>query len=90
MANHKSALKRNRQNVKRNERNKVERTHIKNAIKDTLAEVNAENRDGAQSALKMASRAISKAASKGAIHKRAASRKIAGIAKKAHQASASA
>ena len=88
MANHKSALKRNRQNVKRNERNKVGRTHIKNAIKDTLAEVSAENRDGAQSALKMASRAISKAASKGAVHKRAASRKIAGLARKAHQVSA--
>ena len=90
MANHKSALKRNRQNVKRNERNRVGRTHIKNAIKDALTEVSAENKDGAQSALKVASRAISKAASKGALHKRAASRKIAGIAKKAHQASASA
>ncbi len=76
--------------MKRNERNKVGRTHIKNAIKDALTEVGAENKDGAQSALKMASRAISKAASKGALHKRAASRKIAGIAKKAHQASASA
>ena len=90
MANHKSALKRNRQNVKRNERNKVGRTHVKNAIKDALAAVSAENKDGAQSALKMASRAISKAASKGAVHKRAASRKIAGLARKAHQASASA
>ena len=90
MANHKSALKRNRQNVKRNERNKVGRTHIKNATKDALAEVSAENKDGAQNALKMASRTISKAASKGAIHKRAASRKIAGLARKAHQASASA
>ena len=90
MANHKSALKRNRQNVKRNERNKVGRTHIKNAVKDALAEVSVGNKEGTQSALKMASRAISKAASKGAIHKRAASRKIAGIAKKAHQASASA
>ena len=90
MADHKSALKRNRQNMKRNERNKVGRTHIKNAIKDALAEVSAESNDGAQSALKMASRAISKAASKGAIHKRAASRKIAGLARKAHQVSASA
>ena len=90
MANHKSALKRNRQNAKRNERNKVGRTHIKNAIKDALAEVSTKNKDGAQGALKMASRAISKATSKGAIHKRAASRKIAGIARKAHQASASA
>ena len=90
MANHKSALKRNRQNVKRNERNKVGRTHIRNAMKDALAEVGTENRDGAQSALKMASRAISKAASKGVVHKRTASRKIAGIARKAHQVSVSA
>ena len=44
LANHKSALKRNRQNEKRNERNKVGRTRIKNAIKNTLIEIDKKNK----------------------------------------------
>ena len=90
MANHKSALKRNRQNEKRNERNKTRRSQIKNAIKGVLLEVEEKSVDGAQSSLKEASKIISKNASKGIIHKRAASRKISGLAKKVHQLSASA
>ncbi|KMP10426.1 30S ribosomal protein S20 [Candidatus Nitromaritima sp. SCGC AAA799-A02] len=90
MANHKSALKRNRQNAKRNERNKTRRTRIKNAIKGVLIAVDENNKDDAQNELKMASKTISECASKGAIHKRTASRKIAGLAKKVHQVSASA
>ena len=90
MANHKSALKRNRQNEKRNEQNKVRRTHIKNAIKSVLLELDEKNKAPAQNSLKEASRIISKNAAKGAMHKRAASRKFAGLAKKVHQLSASA
>lgn len=90
MANHKSALKRNRQNAKRNERNKTGRTRIKNAIKLVLEEVDETNKEGAQKALKEASRVISKNAGKGAIPKRAASRKISGLARKVHQVSVSA
>ena len=90
MANHKSALKRSRQNEKRNKRNKAGRTRVKNAIKSVLLEVDEKNRAGAQNALKEASRIISKNAAKGAIHKRAASRKVAGLAKKVYQFSASA
>ena len=90
MANHKSALKRNRQNEKRNERNKTRRTQIKTAIKDVLQELEGKSMTEAQNSLKEASRIISKNAAKGAIHKRAASRKVASLAKKVHQLSASA
>ena len=90
MANHKSALKRNRQNEKRNERNKTKRTRIKNAIKSVLLEVDEKNKEGAQNALRKAAKIISKNANKGAIHKRAASRKFAGLARRVHQFSASA
>jgi len=90
LANHKSALKRNRQNEKRNERNKMRRTQIKNAIKDVLQEVEEKSIEGAQNSLKEASRIMLKNAAKGAMHKRAASRKFAGLAKKVHQLSASA
>ena len=89
MANHKSALKRNRQNEKRNEQNKVGRTRIKNAIKGVILETSGKNKAEAQNALKEASKIISKYATKGVIHKRAASRKVAGLARKVHQFSAS-
>ena len=90
MANHRSALKRNRQNEKRNERNKMGRTRIKNAIKSVILELDEKNKAEAQNVLKEASKIISKNATKGVIHKRAASRKVAGLARKVHQFSASA
>ena len=90
MANHKSALKRNRQNEIRNERNKNKRSRIKNAIKGVLQEVEEKSFEGAQNSLKEASKIISKNAAKGVIHKRAASRKISRLAKKVHQLSATA
>ena len=60
MANHKSALKRNRQNEIRNERNKNKRSRIKNAIKGVLQEVEEKSFEGAQNSLKEASKIISK------------------------------
>ena len=90
MANHKSAIKRNRQNEKRYARNKVYRTQLKTATKKVLAEVEASDKAEAENELKGAIKIISKVASKGVIHKRAASRKISGLAKKVHQISASA
>ena len=89
MANHKSALKRNRQNEKRYERNRVGRTRIKNAIKSVLLEIDEKNKTEIQNTLKKASKIISKNAAKGVIHKRAASRKVASLARKVHQFSAS-
>ncbi|PIR01680.1 MAG: 30S ribosomal protein S20 [Nitrospinae bacterium CG11_big_fil_rev_8_21_14_0_20_45_15] len=85
MANHKSAIKRNRQNEKKYERNKAYRTIVKNAIKNVTTEIEAANKDGATLAMKQAEKAISRVASKGVLHKVAASRKISGLAKKVHQ-----
>jgi len=90
LANHKSAIKRNRQNEKRYIRNKVYRTQLKNATKKVLAGVEAKDKKGAEAELKGAVKIISKVASKGVIHKRSAARKISGLAKKVHQLSASA
>ena len=89
MANHKSAIKRNRQNEKRNERNKTRRSKTKNVIKGVLLAVEEKNIKEAQNSLKEASKVISKNATKGVMHKRAASRKISGLAKKVHVLSAS-
>ena len=90
MASHKSALKRNRQNEKRYEQNRVGRTRTKNAIKTVLLALDEKNLAEAQNALKEASKIISKNATKGIIHKRAASRKVASLARKVYQFSASA
>jgi small subunit ribosomal protein S20 len=90
LANTKSAEKRNRQAQKRRARNINVRTTVKDAVKslrDTLT-----TKDAAKSgeALKAATRTINKAASKGVIHKRAASRRISRLAKAANRAKAAA
>jgi len=90
LANHKSAIKRNRQNEKRNARNKVYRTQLKTAAKKVLIEVEAGDKEEAEKELQAAEKIITKVASKGVLHKRAASRKISGLSRKVNQISASA
>jgi small subunit ribosomal protein S20 len=89
LANHKSAIKRNRQNEKRSVRNRGFRTQVKSHTKNVLVAVEANNVEAAQKSLKEATTIISKVASKGVLHSRTASRKISGLAKKVHQMSAS-
>jgi len=88
LANHKSAIKRNRQNEKRSARNRGLNTQIKNHTKNVLTAVENKNVEEAQNSLKKAETIIAKVASKGVLHSRAASRKISGLAKKVHQLSA--
>lgn len=89
MANHKSAVKRNRQNIKRNARNTANRTRVKSETKKVLEAVANKDKQAAEEALRRATKVISTVASKGVLHKRAASRKISGLAKKVNQLSAS-
>ena len=79
MANHKSALKRNRQNHKKNERNKGYRTLVKTLSKKVSTEAEAGNKEQAQKELKTAQKAIAKVGGKGILHARAASRKISSL-----------
>ena len=88
MANHKSAIKRNRQNEKRSARNRGLRTQVKSHTKNVLTAVAEKNVEEAQKSLKDATTIISKVASKGVLHSRTASRKISGLTKKVHQMSA--
>lgn len=76
MANHKSAVKRAKQNEKRRLRNRTVKTRVKSVTKAVRAtgEATAEER---AAALLSAQSIIDKAAKKGVIHKRTASRKIA-------------
>ena len=79
MANHKSALKRNRQNHKRNERNKGYRTLVKTVSKKVRNEAEAGNKEQAQKELKIAEKIIAKVGGKGILHSRATSRKISSL-----------
>jgi small subunit ribosomal protein S20 len=88
LANHKSAIKRNRQNEKRSDRNRGLRTQVKSHVKKVLTAVEAKNEEDAQKSLREAEVVIAKVASKGVLHSRSASRKISGLAKKVQQMSA--
>lgn len=76
MANHKSALKRHRQSLKRNERNRAVKTRIKNVVKAVRQAVETKDTEMAQAALKTAIAILDKAAGKKVIHWRQAARKI--------------
>jgi len=82
VAHSKSAIKRARQNEKRRLRNKSIKTGLKTAIKKVLANVELNNYADAKEALKVAISKISKAAAKGVLHKRNASRNISRLTKK--------
>ena len=76
MANHKSALKRFRQNVKKNERNKHVRTTLRTFVKRVREAVAEKDATVAKDALAAAIPVIDSAASKGVIHSSNASRNI--------------
>ena len=83
MANHKSALKRNRQSIVRRDRNRINRSKVKTAVKKIDAAIEVESSlEKAQEALRAAVPVIERAAVKGAYHKRTASRKISRLTKK--------
>jgi len=82
LANHKSALKRARQNEIRRLRNRSTKTQVKNIVKDMRSAAgNSENRESSLKNLDSVKSVIDKAAKKGVIHKRTASRKISRLSK---------
>ncbi|ACI20755.1 MULTISPECIES: 30S ribosomal protein S20 [Thermodesulfovibrio] len=80
----KSVLKRIRQDAKRRLRNQAWKTKIKTCIKKVEETIAQNNKDSIQAVLNEAIKVISKAASKGIIHKNTASRKISRLTKKAN------
>ncbi len=81
MANHKSAIKRARQNTIRNLRNKAVRTRVKSVIKDVRIAIQSNSKEQAISALKVAVPTINTAAGKRVIHRNNAARKISRLTK---------
>ncbi len=85
MANHKSALKRNRQSLLRRDRNRANRTKVKTAVKRIDAAIEVESVEKAQEALVAAVPIIERASVKGAFHKKTASRKVSRLTKRVNK-----
>jgi len=83
LANHKSAIKRHRQSEDRRLRNRKVKTRVKNVVKDVKQAVSQSAGEDVTAKLTTAQSVIDKAAKKGVIHKRTASRKISRLARKA-------
>lgn len=75
MANTKSAMKRNRQNKKRREHNRVFRGSARSFVKKARLAIEAGEVDAAREATLEAAKALDKAAQKGVIHKNNAARR---------------
>ena len=84
MAQHKSAKKRARQALKRRARNR----NISSALKTAIKGVRTASGDDAQTALRQAESAIRKAATKGVLSKKQASRRVSRLTKSVNRASA--
>jgi len=82
LANHKSALKRARQSETRRTRNRINKTKVKNAVKKVRVSL-GEAPEGMAEALKLAMSALDRAVSKGTLHRRNASRRIARLSRQA-------
>jgi len=81
LAHHKSAIKRIKQNAKRNARNKHVSSTLKTYIKRIREAVVAKDKDAATAALKAAIPVIDVTASKGVIHRSNASRNVSRLTK---------
>lgn len=81
MAHHKDAIKRNRQNAKRNAYNRHYRSLMRGTIKKVRALVAKGATEDAAAALPNAVSIIQKVAGKGVIHKKQAARRVSRLAK---------
>jgi small subunit ribosomal protein S20 len=88
LANHKSALKRARQNEIRRIRNKSYKTRVKKAVKEVRTAVGSGSVEQAGESFSRAISLIQKTASKGVIHKNKAARKISRLAHHVNQLAA--
>ena len=82
MANIKSQIKRNLQNIAAHERNKSVKSSVKSAIRRFREAADTGDAAQARELAKTASKKLDKAASKGVIHKNQAANKKSAIAKK--------
>jgi len=78
----KSALKANRQNIKRRDHNRQLRSRLRTALKAIRASLDASDLDGAKAALRQTVSVVDKMATKGIIHRNTAGRYKSRLAKR--------
>jgi small subunit ribosomal protein S20 len=88
VANHPSAEKRNRQRIKRTNRNRTVKSEVRSVVKNANASLAGKDAAAAKKAVDEATSTLAKAAAKGVVHKKAAARRIGRLAKKAHKVAA--
>jgi small subunit ribosomal protein S20 len=84
----KSALKANRQNIKRREHNRQMRSKLRSSLKAIRASLDAKDLDGAKKALSATVSIVDKMATKGIIHRNTAGRYKSRLASRLSKASA--
>ena len=85
MANIKSQIKRNKQNLVAHERNKSVKSALKTTVRKFHEAVAAGNNDEAKTLAALAGKQLDKAASKGIIHKNQAANRKSAVASRAAQ-----
>lgn len=83
MANIKSQIKRNKTNKLAEERNRAVKSELKTSVRQAREAISAGDKDKAQAAVKVASRKLDKAVSKGVIHKNQGANRKSALAQKA-------
>ncbi|MBM4268766.1 MAG: 30S ribosomal protein S20 [Deltaproteobacteria bacterium] len=83
MANHPSAEKRHRQSVKRAARNQGVRTRVRSSVKKARTLIESGDKAAAGDAVRLAQKTLDKAVSKGVLHRKNASRRLARLARQA-------
>jgi small subunit ribosomal protein S20 len=85
MANHASAEKRNRQRIRRTERNRSVKGAVRTLLKKARAAITTAKPGDSASAVAAAIKAVDRAASKGVVHPKMAARAKSRLAKAAHK-----
>jgi len=85
MANHKSAIKRDRQSKVRRLRNRIYKSKMKTLVRKVEEALVAGTEEEARAALAKAVPVIQKTASKGSIHKKNASRKVSRLTRRVNR-----
>ena len=78
---HKSAVKRHRQSIKRTVRNTAIRTRVRHILRETREVVGTKDLGAAETQLRNAVKVLTKAVSKGVLHRNSASRRISRLSK---------
>jgi small subunit ribosomal protein S20 len=85
VANHPSAEKRNRQRLKRALRNRAVKSAVRTHVKNVRAAVQAKDLKAAQEALARATVVLDKAATKGVLMHKTASRHVSRLSSQVHK-----